>query len=588
MAPQGRDLRTPYERSGYKATPRYAETVGYLRMLEQFSPMVRITSIGVTPQGREIPLVIVSARKAFTPERAHAAGLPVVLVQSCIHAGEPDGKDASLMLIRDIAVTKSLAGLADRAVLLFLPMMNPDGHERRSPYHRINQNGPEEQGWRTTAQNLNLNRDFMKADAPEMRAWLGMYNSWAPELLIDCHVTDGIDFQYNLTYSMEMYENCPRPVVEWQERLRTAFEREMEGQGDPVFPYVFPREDKDLSKGIMTGAASPRFSTGYAAVRDRAAILIETHMLKPYRDRVTAMYRLLAAVFRFVDRDPNALVDAVRRGEEETIRALSRAPDTVFVPLTFRRTERARPVEFLGYASTVRKSEISGGEYPVWDHGKPLRVTIPFYDDVKPDRLARVPTAYLIPREWTAVIDVLRAHGLRLDRLSSPVRIPVETVVFTRAEWRASPYEGRHPVNTEFRTRTDTIDYDAGTWVLRPAQRGGRTAVHLLEPGGPDSFVQWGFFDTIFEQKEYYEPYVMEEIAARMLAVDTSLRRAFDAHLAADSSFARNPRARLNFFWERSPWYDPKLNVYPVGKYYGTEPLPCTPAPSDGGRRRRR
>ncbi len=567
------DWLTDYEKSGYAATPTYAEAMEYLKRIDKASPWVRLRSFGISPQGRELPLVIVSKRRAFDPLKARKTGLPVILVESCIHAGEPDGKDATLMLLREIAITKSMAALADHVTLLFMPIFNADGHERRSPYNRINQNGPVEQGWRTTAQNLNLNRDFLKADAPEMRAWLRVYNEWMPELLVDCHVTNGIDFRYNLTYSMEMFENCPAPVVEWQGKLRDAFTAGMKSEGDPVFPYVFPRENLDISKGIINYASPPRLSTGYAAVRNRAALLIETHMLKPYRERVTATYRLLVEVLRFINGDPGALLSAVARGDDETAQLLGTPRDTAHFPLIFTRTEKSRPIEFDGYEATVVESEISGGKYTVWNHDKPVRATIPFFDDVTAQRRVRVPAAYIVPAEWTAVSDVLSIHDVHFLRLVSDTRIPVEVTKFSQVKFRETPYEGRQMVTFRDTTVIDTILFPAGSIVVAPGQRSGRAAVHLLEARGPDSFVAWGFFNAIFEAKEYFEPYMMEGIAKKMLDSDSGLKLLYEKRLATDSAFSKNPRARLGFFHERSPWADPKMNVYPVGKYFGDTKL---------------
>jgi len=224
--------------------------------------------------------VILSKDKIFEPSKARAAGKAVVLIQSGIHAGEIDGKDASLMLIRDIAIDRNFTNLLDHVVVLFVPIFNVDGNERSGPYNRINQNGPEEMGWRVTAQNLNLNRDYMKADAPEMRAMLKLYSKWLPEFYIDCHVTDGIDFQYDVTYAMEVFQNMDDDVSAWTRQVYLpAMTDAVTRSGHLIAPYIWPREDRDITKGFVTGPATPRFSTGYAALQNRPTLLIETHML---------------------------------------------------------------------------------------------------------------------------------------------------------------------------------------------------------------------------------------------------------------------------------------------------------------------
>ena len=556
---------TDYEQSGYVASPRFDATLRYLRRLDRASAWVQLSSFGSTPQGRALPLVILSRYGDFSPKAAHRRKHPVILIQSGIHAGEIDGKDASLMLIRDIAIRKTCQQLAENATLLFIPIFNLDGHERQSRYNRINQNGPEEMGWRVTANNLNLNRDFMKADAPEMRAWLNVFKEWMPDMVIDIHVTDGIDFQYNLTYSMEMNANAPARVVRWQKDMEQSFIAGMRALGDPVCPYVFPREDRDLSKGLLSYAAPPRFSTGYAAIRNRAALLVETHMLKPYRERVTATYRLLREVLSFINNAPLALRAAVAQSDSETVEMFA-SKDSVRFPLQFKGNDERSSIEFLGYASAAEKSELSGGDYPSWDHSKPVTVSLPYFNSVSPSNIVTAPKMYLVPQEWTKVVDVLKAHGIRLWRLTREQRIPVQTLVFSKPKWREAPYEGRHPLEFQSSTRNDTVLYPVGTYLVPLDQPAAKAAVHLLEPTGPDSFVSWGFFDAIFEQKEYYEEYVMEEIARNMLKSDPELKAGFEQKLAADTAFIKNPRARLNYFFERSPYVDKKLNVYPVGR----------------------
>jgi len=569
---------TDYEKSGFVRTPGYEETVAYVRKLEGATEWLHLTSFGCTAQGRELPLVVLSSDEAFTPGEAHQTGKPVVLIQSGIHAGEIDGKDASLMLMRDMAVSGELQELSQHVIVLFVPIFNLDGHERKSRWNRINQNGPEEMGWRVTANNLNLNRDFMKADSPEMRSWLKLFNTWMPDMVIDCHVTNGIDFQYNLSYSMENYENSPIPVVEWQKKLEHACIRGMKERGDPICPYVFPRENKDISLGMSAWASPPRFSTGYAAIRNRAALLIETHMLKPYKARVTATYRLLVEVLEFIGSDPESLRDAVSTADKETVQKFSAPQDSATFPLRFQGTGKYSTITFLGYASGLRKSTISGGEYRYWDHSRPEEMKIPYYNDIQPTLLVRPPMAYLVPQEWSDAVDILRLHGVRLGRLTRDTSLTVETYVFSEAEWRRRPYEGRHAIQrVRHSTRIDTLHYPAGTYLVRLDQPSAGAAIHVLEPDGPDSFVRWGFFDAVFERKEYFESYVMEDVGRQMLEADTALRAEYETRLAEDREFASSQRARMMFLYKRSPYFDRKMNVYPVGRHLRAVNLPAVP-----------
>ncbi|MCZ7556904.1 MAG: M14 family metallopeptidase [Bacteroidia bacterium] len=564
---------THFEKSGFRSSPDYAETMRWLNRLDSASEWISVQSFGLSPQGRALPLVIVSKDGTFNPQAARAGGKNIILIQAGIHSGEIDGKDAGMMLLREIAVTRTLAKLADHAVILFMPIFNVDGHERRSPFNRINQDGPDTMGWRVTATNLNLNRDYMKADAPEMKAWLRTFNEWMPDMLIDCHVTDGIDFQYNLSYAAETYGNMHPIVADWQNRLQYWFIDAMEKAGDPVIPYVFPRENNDLSKGLVDWASQPRLSTGYAAVRNRANLLIETHSLKPFKDRVYATYRLLQAVLEFNAAYPGTLRDVVRRAEEDD-RQRFRSGDTTSFPLRFQATDKADTIQFKGFATELRNSSVSGGTYIWWDHSQPQTVSIPLYRDVQPTLGVRPPRAYIIPQEWTEVLSILRLHGVQLHRTSRDANISCERSTFSKAVWRTRPYEGRVPVNVETRKDTATLRIPAGSFVVDLAQSSARVAINLLEADAPDSFVFWGFFNAVFEQKEYYEAYMMEAIAPEMLQRDEKLREEFEQRLASDTAFASSPRARLDFFYERSPWYDTGMNVYPVLRCMSLDGLP--------------
>ena len=320
--PVPQEWLTHAEKTDYRETPNYNDTIAYSRRLADSSPWVRLTFFGKSGEGRDLPLLVVAKGGTFTPQAARKAGKPVVLIQACIHAGETDGKDAGLALLRDIAITKAREALLERVVIIFIPIYNVDGHERRSPYNRINQNGPAEMGWRGNASNLNLNRDYMKADAPETRAWLRLWDEWSPDLFIDCHVTDGADFRYNVTYQYEQHENVLPSIRKWS---REAFDGRIipsaEKAGNLLSHYMVFRDNRDPMLGIDSFISTPRFATGYVPVaRNRPALLIETHMLKEHRPRVRGTYDILVAALEEVNKNPAELLGAVREADEQVVR----------------------------------------------------------------------------------------------------------------------------------------------------------------------------------------------------------------------------------------------------------------------------
>jgi murein tripeptide amidase MpaA len=561
------EWQTHAEKTDYRETPRYDETIAYAQKLANASPLIRFKSFGQSGEGRELPLVIAATGNTFTPQSARRAGKVIILIQACIHAGESDGKDAGFALLRDIAITKTRAGLLDRAVVLFIPIYNTDGHERFGPYNRINQNGPAEMGWRATSANLNLNRDYMKADAPETRAWLKLWTEWNPDLLIDCHVTDGADFQYNITYIYEHHEHAPAPVLAW---MREAFDQRIfpatTATGNLLAQYMTFRDNRDLTKGIDGFVMPPRFSTGYTTIRNRPGITIETHMLKDYRSRVRGTYDLLRFTLEEVNRNPEKLLRAVREADEETVKAGSSYNPQRLYPLQIQLTDKPRPVQFKGVESRTEQSDVSGAVRVVFGT-KPLEMTIPFYDESRVAAAVAPPLYYIVPPQWKEVIGVMAAHGLRLQRLGTATTIEVESYRFENVKLAPAPFEGRiMPSEMTKVLVRERRNFPAGSVVVPVAQPAGNVAVHLLEPDGPDSFLAWGFFNVIFEQKEYGEDYVLEKLAREMLAKDANLRREFEQKVATDPKFAANPTARLNFFYERSPYWDKQVNLYPVGR----------------------
>ncbi len=286
------DWRTPAERSDYRTTPRYDETMAYVRRVAAAAPgQVRVEVFGKTGEGRELVDVVVSRDGVFDPETLHRAARPILLIQNAIHAGEMDGKDSCLALLRDMVLTKTQARLLEHVVVVIIPIYNADGHERFGPYNRINQNGPEEMGWRVNATNLNLNRDYVKAEAPETRAWLKLWNRWLPDFFVDDHVTDGADYQYNVTYGLSTGAGNGQAVIDWQQKSVAPYlDKSVAASGHVIGPLIFLKDDVDPTKGIERFPSTPRFSDGYVVLQNRPGMLVEMHMLKDYKTRVTGNY----------------------------------------------------------------------------------------------------------------------------------------------------------------------------------------------------------------------------------------------------------------------------------------------------------
>ena len=553
---QGKRLQTPAEAADLLRTPDAATTYAFIDRLDAASEHITVREFGTTPQGRKLIVVIAGEVK---PERE------VVFVQAGIHAGEIEGKDAGLMLLAEIAddTRRSRRWLA-HATLVFVPILNLDGHERSSKFNRINQNGPVEMGWRGTGQRLNLNRDYLKADAPEMRALLALINDVNPDILIDSHTTNGADYQYDLTWSMDdTVVQHPR-LRAWQEQaLAGRVQARLEKRGHLVAPYIELNDPTDPLKGFTNFGASPRYSTGYAVARGRVGLLLETHMLKPYPVRVRATYDVIAAILDDVAAHPGELRAATQQVDADTV---ARAADaSASVPIQVENAGVAEDFAFRGYEWAVTQSEVSGGPWIRYDPGKPKTFSVPFYREVKVAQAVKPAAAYVIPQQWSALIERLRVHGVRLQRIGQDRRVNAEVSLLSKPQFATASFEGRVAVTAfEHRRETREMPLRSGDWLVPMDQPLANVALHVLEPDAPDSALRWGDFNIVFEQREYADGRVAEQLARDLMAADPKLKAEFEAKLAAEPEFAKNPYARLNWFYLRSNWREPDLGLYPV------------------------
>ncbi len=572
--------QTKVELTDFRETPRYDETIAYYQRIAAESPWVKIESFGTSPQGRDLPLVIVAKDETFNSDTAHAKGKLVVLIQNCIHAGESDGKDATMMLVRDIAITKTRASLLEHVVLVIMPIFSVDGHERFSKYSRMNQNGPDEMGWRVTAQNLNLNRDYTKADAPEMQDWLRVWNQWQPDFHFDNHTTDGGDWQYDLMYAYDSHATASPSNVDWLQnhwakRVLPALRKD----GHLPIRYFNLVDSKDPKKGIRSGGGlTPRFSTGYVSIRNRPSVLVETHMLKPYRTRVIGTYNIMRHTLELLNANPKALREANDRADHEA-KSLAKSKDNQPVTLTVKQSEESQMYDFLGFDFQRTQSDISGDIRITYDNTKKTTFQIPWSNKTQPDKQVTVPRAYLIPQQWTQAIDLAKLHGLRLRQLKLPLTTEVETYTFREVTFADKPFEGRFRVSYEVDAKVTSQTFPAGTIVLPLDQPGAKVALHLFEPLAPDSLVSWGFFSAIFEQKEYGEHYVLETLARDMMKANPAIRTAFEKKLSTDEKFAANPWARLYSFYQQSPFWDSAINRYPIARLMKPVSMSIQPLP---------
>jgi len=577
------DWLTWYERSGGTETPRYDQTITFCKKLANASEIVHYTSFGKSAQGRDLPLLIVDKDGLTDPDAIRKKGRVILLLQACIHSGESEGKDAGLMLIRDMVKgneaktfhktagyghkipAAGLRSLLDGVSLLFIPIFNVDGHERFGPYNRINQNGPREMGWRVNANNLNLNRDYLKAETPEMKAWLKLFNRWMPEFFIDTHTTDGADYQYVLTYLVDIFGDMDKGLSVW---ARDSFIPEMKdhlmSSGYPAFPYVNFRKWHDPKSGLITNIAPPMLSQGYTALRNRPGLLIETHMLKPYDQRVEGTYECIKTCLEILQKEGKRL-QVLEREADRSLTSGDILKDPF--PLQFETSMNDSVImDFLGFEYKAVKSEISGGEWIQYSK-TPVTFKIPYFSSARPVISMNLPLAYIIPVEWEEIISRLELHGAAIRRTPRDTVIGIQTYKFKNPKWQQNPYEGHHVMTAvEYDGISETRLIPRGSAIVELSQQCGRIIPHFLEPKGNGSMVYWGYFDAIFEQKEYAENYVLEQMAVKTLGENPLLRKELDAKKASDTAFAKSPQLILNWFYNQSPYIDSRKGIYPVVK----------------------
>jgi hypothetical protein len=561
---QDNSLQTFYEKSGFKATPSFDETIAYCKLLDEKSDQIHYTTFGKTPQGRDLPLLIIDADGITNPWESKAKGKMVVLIQAGIHPGEIDGKDAGLMFFRDIAIQGLNGGIPKNITFLFIPIFNVDGHERSGPYNRINQDGPEEMGWRTTAQNLNLNRDFLKADSPEMQSWLNLWQMWKPDFLADIHVTDGADYQYVMTYGLETFGNMDAGLTKWtEEQFVPAMESFMDQSGYPAFPYVMFRRWHDPRSGLRSSVGGPRYSQGYAAAQNRIGLLVENHSLKDFKTRVSGTYELLRFLNEYLSNNAESIIILNANADDYTSSAS-------FLSVPFAVDYKAGPdsvmVDFRGVEYDVVKSDLTGGDWFIYHPDKPVTFKVPYFNQQLPAALVTFPEAYIIPPEWKFIVEKLVLHDIQFSRLEKSREIRVESIKFTGVEYGKSSYEGRTQVKAAYEAFTETKEFPAGSVIVPTKQPGARVIAHMMEPASPDSYLQWGFFNVIFELKEYFETYKMEEYARKMLAENPGMKEEFEKWKLDNPEAAKSQWSQLEWFYFRSPWVDAKRNMYPIGR----------------------
>ncbi|MBA4198320.1 MAG: hypothetical protein C0459_12280 [Chitinophaga sp.] len=548
-------FQTVFEKSDGKQSATYFECIAFYKKLAAVNSIITIKNFGLTDAGYPLELVLVSSDKSFNPQQWQQK--LVVLVNNGIHPGEPDGIDASMLLIRDIA-TKKIA-LPSNIVLAIIPVYNIGGSLNRTAFSRVNQNGPEAYGFRGNAQNLDLNRDFIKCDSKNAKAFTTIFHWLNPDIFIDNHVSDGADYQHTMTMLTTQHNKLGGEVGKY---LHDVFEpslyKSMQQKKWMMCPYVnFEMGNPD--KGWDAFYDAPRYSSGYAALFQTIAFVPETHMLKPFADRVKSTYAFMQSVIE----EGSKQATTIKQKRKESINAVKQ--QTSFAVQWKVDSSKIDTINFMGYETGKKISDVTGMNRLFYDHNKPFTKPVKFYNYFIGTKVVTKPKAYIIPQGWWAVIDLLKLNNVHLQQLKNDSVIEVTAYHIDNYKTSQRAYE-KHYTHSDVAVSTNQqkIKFLKGDYIIYTGQNADRFLVETLELEAYDSYFVWNFFDAVLQQKEGYSNYRWEDVAGVYLQQHPELKEKLEAKKKADTSFANNANAQLDFIYKNSPYYEPAHLRYPV------------------------
>lgn len=548
---------SPFEKSDSTETATYTQIVNWYNQLDRASAKIKVIPAGMTDAGYPLQLVMISNDGIFDPVKWHKQNKVVILINNGIHPGEPDGIDASMILARDIKDGKII--LPENIALAIIPVYNIGGCLNRNSHTRVNQHGPVEYGFRGNSQNLDLNRDFTKCDSKEAMSFTSLFHSLNPDIFIETHVSDGADYQHTMTLISTQYNKLGAETGKWMnETFEPHLHQKMLAKNWDMIPYV-DFEYADIEKGFHMFYDPPRYSSGYAAMFNTFSFITETHMLKPFRQRVKSTYDLMLC---FIETAYKYGSDIIRLRKEANTRAISQ----VNFPLKWVPDNTVyREINFSGYEKDSSISEATGLPKMFFNQQKPFSRQIRYYHSFRPENEVKKPIAYIIPRGWHEVIDRLALNGVKMASLEKDSIISVTVYRINSYKSMQWPYEKHHKnYQVNVTATTERVKFLRGDHIISMNQPVNRYIVEMLEPAAEDGFFAWNFFDAVLQQKEGYSDYRWEEIAAEVLKSDPSLYAKLEEKKASDPVFAANSGAILDYIYKNSIYYEKAHLRYPV------------------------
>ena len=565
------DFKIPFETNPNQTLTYHEAIACYEKMAAAKPGVFRLMTVGSTDSGEPLHVAVLSKNGEFDPARIRRSGKRILLINNGIHPGEPEGIDATVLLLRAYLNQPELPTALDNLVIVVIPVYNVDGCLNRNSFSRANQDGPETYGFRGNARNYDLNRDFLKCDSRNARSFNRIFQTWQPDIFVDNHTSNGADYQYTMTLIATQHDKLEAPLGQFlQETMLPELYAGMKHRNWEMIPYVDgPGETPD--SGIFGFCDYGRYSTGYAALWNTIGFMPETHMLKPFADRLWSTYAFMEVVIEFIGSHHAEIGKARAAAFEKT-----RTKQEFVLDYEMDRSRRDSLL-FQGFAAKYKPSEVSNLPRLWYDRSEPYTKSIPYYNYFKPALTVEKPLAYILPQAWENVIERLELNGVDMQRLAKDVEVEVETYFIgeykTRNGWEGHYYHSAVEVEKKIMKR----QFHRGDFVIFPNQNANRYLLETLEPQAPDSWFAWNFFEPILMQKEYFSAYVFEDLAAEFLKENPAVRAELEAKKSTDSTFAANGTLQLDWVYRHSPWYEPTHRMYPVGRLLEAVELPLAP-----------
>ena len=555
------DFTTQFEKKAGIETPEYKDIISYYERLAAEYSEISLFSFGQTDAGKPLHLVVYSAEGIYNVDEITKSTKNRVLINNGIHPGESDGIDASMLLLRDIVQNDSLKQKYKNSLIAVIPVYNVGGALNRNSHTRANQNGPVSYGFRGNGRNFDLNRDFIKQDTKNAAAFAEIFHTVNPDVFIDNHVSNGADYQYALTHLFTQHDKLGGNLgIFLENEMRPEIEKSLQEKEILITPYVNVWGNTPEA-GFSQFFDSPRYSTGYTTLFHTLGLMVETHMLKPYKIRVTQTYELMLSTLDFIEEKSGKIKSLRANAASEILQRKT-------YPITYKvNQENPTVLNFKGYEATTINSKVTNGKRLFYDSTKPFTKEINYYNNFLKEKEITIPKAYVLEQGWHTIIDRLKNNNIQFSTFNKDTTITVQVNHILDYMTRSAAYEGHYlHYNTTVSESTKKITFRTGDLYIPTNQNGVRYLLETLEASATDSFFNWNFFDTILQQKEGYSAYVFEDIAADILAKNPVIKKQLEDKLKNEEAFAKNPRAQLEFVYKNSLHYEKAHLRLPVFK----------------------